>query len=184
MQSVRQYIGRFVPSEPVRSDKDRAQELFERAAQFRSMAREIMALADEAEAEAMTLIGSSPEGQVVSINPNIRARDRLSAAAKNQYRSRRLRERSFDGKMFGEPAWDMLLELFAAELNGERISTSNLILSSAAPSSTALRWLKYLERLGLVSKIASHVDGRVQYQRMTSAGMDSMTKYFEKMPGI
>jgi len=60
-------------------------------------------------------------------------------------------------------AWDMLLDLYASEMNDEKISTSNLILSSSSPSSTALRWIKHLEDAGLVTKKSSPLDGRVQY---------------------
>ena len=183
MQLVRNYLGRVTSFERKPTEKEHAQELFERAANFRSMARDILAMADEVEAEAMKMVGSTADDIPSKADQNVRTKARFVEIAKSQYHSRRVRERFFEKKIFGEPAWDMLLELYASELNDEKISTSNLILSSSSPSSTALRWIKHLEDGGLVFKQSSHIDGRVQYQKITSNGFESMTKYFESISG-
>jgi DNA-binding MarR family transcriptional regulator len=180
MQLVRNYLGRLTSTERGVGEKERVQELFERAANFRSMARDILGMAEELEGEAMSLIGSSRDEEIVKMDHGPR-RSRFVDVARNQYRGRRVRERYFDKKIFGEPAWDMLLELYASEINEEKISTSNLILSSSSPSSTALRWIKHLEDHGMVVKKSSPIDGRVQYQRITATGFESMTKYFESI---
>src|SRR5438067_13561168 len=39
-------------------------------------------------------------------------------------RSRRQREKIFGDELFGEPAWDILLELFSAELAQRKLSVS------------------------------------------------------------
>jgi len=49
-----------------------------------------------------------------------------------------------------EPAWDILLHLLRAELAHERISVSSACIAAAVPPSSGLRWLKALERKGLV----------------------------------
>src|SRR5207253_8038317 len=46
-------------------------------------------------------------------------------------RSRRKRERIFGGALFGEPVWDMLLELFSAELTERELSISSVCYASA-----------------------------------------------------
>ena len=164
--------------------KERVALLQERAASLRGMARDILAMADEAEAEAAGLVGrgrddDAGDEDAGNARRGSQHRTRLAEIARGEYRRRRMRERYFDKKLFGEPAWDMLLELYASELNDEKISTSNLILSSSAPSSTALRWIKHLEDSGLVSKTSSHLDGRVQYQSITNCGFEAMTNYFK-----
>lgn len=59
--------------------------------------------------------------------------------ARRFYRSRRLRPRVFsDDALFGEPAWDMLLDLFIAEADGKRLSVTAACIGSAVPTSTAL----------------------------------------------
>ena len=48
--------------------------------------------------------------------------------------------------MFGEPAWDMLLALYFTEDAGPRQTVGRLIKMSNAPTTSALRWVHYLEK--------------------------------------
>lgn len=61
---------------------------------------------------------------------------------------RRRRSTVFGEGLFSDPAWDILLELFAAELGGRRVGLSDL--DPIAPRSTLARWLTALEERGLV----------------------------------
>lgn len=178
VKMLRQYLS-LSATAAGNGEKSRVQELFERAAQFRTMARDILAMADEAEAEAMSMVGATHDQAPSKAECNASTRSRFVDTVKYHYAIRRMREQHFCKRIFGEPGWDILLELYAAELTDQKVSTSNLILSSSAPNSTALRWIKNLEDSGLIFKTPSHIDGRVQYQRITSAGYEKMTKYFE-----
>src|SRR5690606_24209072 len=64
-------------------------------------------------------------------------------------RVRRLRDEFLPGDLFADPAWDMLLDLFAARLEQERVSVSSLCIASAVPPTTALRWIRTLTEKGL-----------------------------------
>ena len=57
---------------------------------------------------------------------------------------RRDRERYFPAELFGDPAWDMMLDLIAAELEGRSVSVSSLCIAAAVPTTTALRWIRNL----------------------------------------
>ncbi len=112
---------------------------------------------------------------------------RLSAAdqqdlvtlARRFYRSRRLRPRVFsDEALFGEPAWDMLLDLFIAEADGKRLSVTAACIGSAVPTSTALRWLVILEDRGLVRRENDPSDARRVFLQLTSDGYAKMANYF------
>ena len=61
---------------------------------------------------------------------------------------RRRRSAVFGEGLFSDPAWDILLELFAAELDGRSLGLSDL--AHIAPRSTLARWLTALEERGLV----------------------------------
>jgi hypothetical protein len=63
---------------------------------------------------------------------------------------RRSRLRYFSPALFGEPAWDILLDLLRAELAGEQVSISGARAATCLPASTSRRWLKVLEHHGLV----------------------------------
>ncbi|MES2902955.1 MAG: hypothetical protein V4696_02100 [Pseudomonadota bacterium] len=80
-------------------------------------------------------------------------------------------------QVFSEPAWDMLLQLYAAHVAGRRISIENLCALSAAPASIAMRWLNSLVDLGLAEKTLCGNDPPSLVQ-LTRTGLDAMDSYF------
>lgn len=95
---------------------------------------------------------------------------------------RRGRDRFFGGDLFADPAWDILLELYAAELGQMRISVSSLCLGAAVPSTTALRWIGTLERSGFIERRADPLDGRRVFMSLSGKGLEAMTAYFGTVP--
>jgi DNA-binding MarR family transcriptional regulator len=92
-------------------------------------------------------------------------------------RARRARIPIFNKSMFGEPAWDMLLELFINVDYGARHSVGRLCDLSGAPPTTALRWLDYLEKEKLVSRQANPTDRRTEFVEITEKGRSAMEQY-------
>lgn len=74
--------------------------------------------------------------------------------------ARRLRHQFFDDKLFADPAWDMLLGLFEAELAQLRVSVASLCVASAVPATTALRWIASMTDAGLFKRRADPQDAR------------------------
>ena len=95
---------------------------------------------------------------------------------------RRNRDQFFNGELFADPAWDMLLELYAARLAQHRISVGNLCLGAAVPATTALRWISLLEGKGLIERKADPMDGRRFHLSLSSIGLDAMANYFKTVP--
>lgn len=95
---------------------------------------------------------------------------------------RRNREQFFDGELFADPAWDILLELYAAELGQQRVSVGSLCLGAAVPATTALRWISTLENKGLIKRTADPMDGRRFHLSLSCSGLDAMASYFETVP--
>src|SRR5690606_396517 len=54
-------------------------------------------------------------------------------------RARRLRDQFFRGELFADPAFDTLLDLYAARLEGRRVAVSSLCIAASVPATTALR---------------------------------------------
>ena len=73
---------------------------------------------------------------------------------------RRNRDRFFDASLFADPAWDILLELYASSLGQYRMSVSSLCAGAGVPATTALRWINHLEEKGLISRRPDPTDGR------------------------
>lgn len=64
------------------------------------------------------------------------------------------------GLLFGDPAWEMLLDLLLAKLENRRVSVSSACIASGAPMSTALRLVRRLDSEGVLIKIPDEKDRR------------------------
>jgi len=91
---------------------------------------------------------------------------------------RRLRARFLPAHLFADPSWDMLLDLYDAELASAQVSVTLLSASSSLPLTTALRRLDVLEEQGLVSRFEDPTDRRKTLVRLTGQGLDAMEKFF------
>jgi predicted transcriptional regulator len=96
-------------------------------------------------------------------------------------RARRMRAYFFNGELFADPAWDMLLELFHAALSHRRMAVKHLTAGAAVPATTALRWLTTLVDEGLCSRRDDPLDGRRVYVELTPKGEQSLRRYFAKL---
>src|SRR5688572_10636328 len=92
--------------------------------------------------------------------------------------ARRSRDRHFDRHLFSDPAWDILLELYAAEFAQQRVTISKLCVAAAVPGSTALRWIGTLEKAGLIARDDDPLDGRRVFVSLTEKARRSLHAYF------
>ncbi|WP_448586505.1 hypothetical protein [Thermaurantiacus sp.] len=102
-------------------------------------------------------------------------------------RARRLRERYFDPGLFADPAWDILLDLAAARLEGRLVSVSSLCIAAAVPTTTALRWIKNMVDLGLLLRTNDRNDARRTFVTLSPAAsrtLDACLKAVFNLPGL
>lgn len=99
-------------------------------------------------------------------------------------RARRARTRYFSDELFADPAWDMLLELFRAELAQQRTAISNLCIASAVPATTALRWINTMVQSGLLYRRNDPVDGRRIFVELTPETHDALRRYFAEIAEV
>ncbi|WP_010545638.1 hypothetical protein [Sphingomonas elodea] len=92
-------------------------------------------------------------------------------------RARRMRAEFFEGDLFADPAWDMLLDLFAAHLERRQISVSSLCIAAAVPPTTALRWIGTLSSAGLFDRKADPTDRRRAYIVLSETARYGMMRY-------
>nr|WP_276589133.1 MULTISPECIES: MarR family transcriptional regulator [unclassified Sphingomonas] len=85
---------------------------------------------------------------------------RRLALAKWILSGRRRRSKMFRTIRFGEPSWDMILDLYIAEHEGRRVDVSGLCLASGVASTTALRYVELLVDDALIAKVDDTDDGR------------------------
>jgi hypothetical protein len=96
-------------------------------------------------------------------------------------RARRLRDRFFDGALFADPAWDMMLDLFAARLEARQVAVSSLCIAAAVPTTTALRWIRGLTDAGLLVRVADPSDGRRFFVALADPVADALSGYFAEL---
>jgi len=101
-----------------------------------------------------------------------------ASAVRALIRRRRTRDRFFEEGLFADPAWDMLLDLYAARLEGGRVCVSSLCYAAAVPATTALRWIGQMTEAGLLVREADPRDKRRQYVELTDRSIASMNGYF------
>ncbi|MBB5711944.1 winged helix DNA-binding protein [Sphingomonas xinjiangensis] len=92
-------------------------------------------------------------------------------------RARRMRNQFFGPELFADPAWDMLLDLFAAGIERRQVSVSSLCIAAAVPPTTALRWIGTLNEAGLFERQADPSDRRRAYIGLSAKAVDGMKSY-------
>lgn len=90
------------------------------------------------------------------------------------YKSRRRRNRVLPQHLFGEPAWDILLDLFVAHLQARLVPTTSACIAADVPMTTALRWIAVLENEQLVRRSKHKSDSRVMNLQITEDGYAKM----------
>lgn len=94
---------------------------------------------------------------------------------------RQLRARFFDGGLFADPAWDMLLDLAAARAEHKRVSVTSLCIASGVPPTTALRWIAQMKEFGLFERVQDEADKRRAFIALTDKAADAMARYFAEL---
>jgi hypothetical protein len=98
-----------------------------------------------------------------------------SAQLREIIKLRRMRDRFFPTDLFADPAWDILLDLRAAALEGQYVSVSSLCIAAAVPPTTALRWITAMTESGMLVRRQDPADARrvfIELSPETSAKLD------------
>ena len=93
---------------------------------------------------------------------------------------RKRRGRIFNAGMFGEPAWELLLNLYVMDKDGPRLTIGRLIDSTKCAQTTALRWLQYLEDQDLIERQEHPGDARTAFVSLTKKARDALDHYLSQ----
>jgi hypothetical protein len=148
------------------------------------MAAKLLRLANEIESDRSFTESRKGDNERSKPTQKVHAelnRELVLGAVTRFYRARRLRDRYFPQDLFGEPGWDLLLDLFSAKLQDRKISVTSACVAADVPPTTALRWLGLLESCGLVKREDHKHDHRVSWVQLTDTAADSMFRLFEEI---
>lgn len=94
-------------------------------------------------------------------------------------RVRELRGGYFDPSLFGEPGWDILLDLYEADLSFRELSINAVCVGARVPPTTGLRWLAALQSKGYVARRDDPMDARRKFVLLTDTGARAMAALFD-----
>lgn len=92
-------------------------------------------------------------------------------------RSRQKRGDFLDSELFADPAWDILLDLTSAKLEGKVVPVSSACAASNVPMTTALRYIRHLVDAGLVKRWKDKTDARRYLLELEDETMEAMMRY-------
>lgn len=107
--------------------------------------------------------------------------DDLRQRARQILAQRKRRTMKFGCAMFGEPAWEILLWLYALDAEA-RQSLGRLSELSLSSRSTAVRWIGYLERNQWVEREPHPTDRRSSFIKLTDDGRSMLEDYLSEAP--
>lgn len=145
-----------------------------RLRKLQDIAQQIDAFAHQWAQEVYLLQDASKQVPVPNGLPNDLSDSELAQIASMIYKGRRYRERHLSAEILGEPAWDILLDLFIAKLRRRDVRMTSAMQAGAVPATTGSRWVHVLERQGMVERFADGSDRRAVNVRLTEAGFAAM----------
>jgi DNA-binding MarR family transcriptional regulator len=116
----------------------------------------------------------------VAPDPVAKVDDDLNAKAiRDIIKLRRMRDDHFKSELFADPAWDILLDLMAARLEGKSVSVSSLCIAAAVPPTTALRWVTGMTESGMLVRRMDPNDARRVFIELSEETADRLGTFFK-----
>jgi DNA-binding MarR family transcriptional regulator len=106
---------------------------------------------------------------------------RRTVIAQWLYWSRQIRPGEELQSLYGEPVWDLLLDLYINEKSGKTISVSSLCFGTGVPNTTGLRYLAALEKSGWISRTPDPADRRRVWINLLPGALAEMDGYVDRL---
>lgn len=91
---------------------------------------------------------------------------------------RRQRDRLFPSGYFADVAWEILLDVYDAQLKNSQLSITSLGLNGGIPLTTTLRYIDRLTADGFIRRRKDPHDRRRIFIELTEIGVERMDKLF------
>lgn len=101
----------------------------------------------------------------------------LARMAREEHNERASRTKFLDAGIYGEPGWNMLLDLYANKFEGRQISITSACIASGAPPTTALRHVSNFVDQGLVHRWDDPADQRRSWLDLTDFAYNALSNY-------
>jgi len=94
---------------------------------------------------------------------------------------RRRRNKLLGAELFSDTAWDLLLYLYVAGSEGDATGALDACAGTAAPQTTALRWIQRLEEAQMLVRDVDPTDARRDHVRLTPKAAHAMRNILEEL---
>jgi CheY-like chemotaxis protein len=111
------------------------------------------------------------------LQPEAPDRPTLQKFARSILKSRHKRAEFMDTTMFADPAWDILLDLTSAALEGRSVPVLSASAAADVPMTTALRYVKQLVASGMVNRWDDPSDKRRSLLALEDKALEGMVSY-------
>lgn len=118
----------------------------------------------------------SSDGEPEDLAARSGDRARLGRVAKLLIAARQARAEHLPPSSVGEPAWDILLVLYAAYADQARLKIGAATCASGVPQTTAIRWIDHLVREGLINRTPVSWDKRCLIVELSPKGVTLMER--------
>lgn len=81
------------------------------------------------------------------------------------------------GELFGDPAWEMLLDLLLARFEDRKVSVTSACIASGAPMTTALRLVRRLVEQGVLVRYPDALDRRREFLTLHPSVAEALVDY-------
>lgn len=97
----------------------------------------------------------------------------------SEIKERSRRRQHFPTVEFADPAWDILLDLYHAELRQFRVSKTSLCIAANVPPTTALRWIDKMVEDGVLCSARDPLDARRVFMSLSNEMSLAMKCFYQ-----
>jgi DNA-binding transcriptional ArsR family regulator len=100
--------------------------------------------------------------------------------AERLYAERRRRDALFPGRLFGEPAWDLLLAMFIARDKGQAMILCKAYHAAGVSDTTGRRLLDRMEEEGLITRRRAPRSRKMRIVELTDLAIELLLDYLAR----
>lgn len=104
----------------------------------------------------------------------------LLEVAQRYLRQRRARQQLFGVDLFGDGAWDIMLDLYCARLASCNVSVMDACVAAGVPTTTGIRFIKQLGQAGIIFRRRDSSDRRRSWVELTDAAAAQVEGWLRK----
>jgi hypothetical protein len=123
---------------------------------------------------------SRPADTVAPASPDAGFDSGKAEFARRLWWERRVRTRFFPAELFGEPAWDLILDAFASEAAGEPVRLSKAHLSACVSPAATHRRVRALTAMGILDLPPIEPGHRAKQLTLTAHGRSMLARLLDE----